>query len=177
MSDRSRSFDVAVVGAGVIGLAVGWRAAQRGLKVLVLERGTEPARETSSVAAGMLAPISEALATELPLMQLGLASVRLYPEFVAELIEAPGGADPGYLRCGTLLAARDADEAESLARELELRRALGLTVNRLRGSEARRLEPALAPTLRLALEIPDDHAIDPRKLTAALARALAQCRR
>jgi glycine oxidase len=172
LSNRSRSFDVAVVGAGVVGLAVGWRAAQRGLKVVVLERGAEPARETSSVAAGMLAPISEALATELPLMHLGLASASMYPEFVAELVEASDGADPGYLRCGTLLAARDADEAEALARELELRQTLGLTVNRLRGSEARRLEPALAPTLRLALEIPDDHAIDPRKLTAALARAL-----
>jgi glycine oxidase len=172
LSDRSRSFDVAVVGAGVIGLAVSWRAAQRGLKVVVLERGAEPARETSSVAAGMLAPISEALATELPLMRLGLASVGMYPDFVAELSDAAGGADPGYLRCGTLLAARDADEAESLARELELRQTLGLTVNRLLGSEARRLEPALAPTVRLALEIPGDHAIDPRKLTAALARAL-----
>ena len=82
------------------------------------------------------------------------------------------GMDPGYLRCGTLLAARDADEATLLARELELRQSLGLTVHRLRASEARRLEPALAPTLRLALEIPDDHAIDPRKLTAALAQAL-----
>jgi glycine oxidase len=30
----------------------------------------------------------------------------------------------------------------------------------------------LAPALRLALDIPDDHAIDPRKLTAALAVAL-----
>jgi glycine oxidase len=173
LSNRSRTFDVVVVGAGVIGLAVGWRAAQRGLKVLVLERGEEPARETSSVAAGMLAPISEALATELPLMRLGLTSVGMYPDFVAELTEASEGADPGYLRCGTLLAARDTDEAESLARELELRRSLGLPVNRLRGSEARRLEPALAPALRLALEIPDDHAIDPRKLTAALVRALA----
>ena len=30
------------------------------------------------------------------------------------------------------------------------------------------MEPALAPTLRLGLEIPDDHAIDPRALTTAL---------
>ena len=80
--------------------------------------------------------------------------------------------DTGYLRCGTLLAARDGDEAASLERELELRQTLGLTVHRLLASEARGLEPALAPTLRLALEIPDDHAIDPRKLTAALAQAL-----
>ena len=171
MSNRPSSSDVVVVGAGVIGLAVGWRAAQHGLKVLVLERGQGPARETSSVAAGMLAPVSETLATELPLMRLGLASAQAYPGFVAELTEA-SGMDTGYLRCGTLLAARDGDEAEALARELTLRESLGLGAHRLRASEARRLEPALAPSLRLALDIPDDHAIDPRKLTAALARAL-----
>ena len=119
----------------------------------------------------MLAPISETIATELPLMRLGLESANLYPQFVEELRQA-SGMDPGYLRCGTLLAARDGDEAASLTRELELRQTLGLTVHRLLASEARRLEPALAPTLRLALEIPDDHAIDPRKLTAALAQAL-----
>ncbi len=171
MSNRSSSFDVAVVGAGVVGLAVGWRAAQRGLRVIVLDRAERPGAGTSAVAAGMLAPISETIATELPLMRLGLASLGAYPQFVEELSEA-SGMDPGYLRCGTLLAARDADEAEALGRELELRQSLGLTVNRLLGSEARRREPALAPTLRLALEIPDDHAIDPRKLSAALAVGL-----
>ena len=172
MPNRSSSSDVVVVGAGAVGLAVGWRAAQRGLRVTVIDRGERPGTGTSSVAAGMLAPISETLATELPLMRLGLESVERYPEFVAELTEA-SGMDTGYLRCGTLLAARDGDEAESLARELAFRQTLGLTVHRLLASEARRLEPALAPTLRLALEIPDDHAIDPRKLTAALAEALA----
>jgi len=171
LPNRSSSYDVAVVGAGVVGLAVGWRAARRGLRVIVVDRAERPGSGTSSVAAGMLAPISETLATELPLMRLGLASVSAYPQFVEELREV-SGMDPGYLRCGTLLAARDADEAEALARELELRRALGLAVNRLLGSEARRLEPALAPTLRLALEIPDDHAIDPRRLSAALAVAV-----
>ncbi len=171
MPNRSSSSDVVVVGAGAVGLAIGWRAAQRGLRVTVIDRGERPGTGTSSVAAGMLAPISETLATELPLMRLGLESVERYPEFVAELTEA-SGMDTGYLRCGTLLAARDGDEAESLARELAFRQTLGLTVHRLLASEARRLEPALAPTLRLALEIPDDHAIDPRKLTAALARAL-----
>jgi len=171
LPNRSTSSDVVVVGAGAVGLAVAWRAAQRGLRVTVLERADRPGAGTSAVAAGMLAPISETIATELPLMRLGLASVEVYPDFVEELGDA-SGVDPGYLRCGTLLAARDGDEAEALGRELELRQSLGLAVHRLRSSEARRLEPALAPALRLALEIPDDHAIDPRKLTAALARAL-----
>lgn len=170
MPNRSNSFDVVVVGAGVIGLAVAWRAAQRGLSVVVLERAGDIGTGTTPVAAGMIAPISEALATERPLTRLGLASARAYPGFVAQLTEV-SGAETGYLNCGTLFAARDPDEAEALLRELALRERLGLPAHRLRASEARRLEPALAPTLRLGLEIPDDHAIEPRKLTTALGRA------
>lgn len=161
------SADVVVIGGGVIGLSVAWRAAQRGLRVTVLERG-ELGGATSYVAAGMLAPVAEADPCEQPLLTLGIVSARSYPAFVHELAEA-SGRDPGYLRCGTLLAARDDDEAEALTRELAMRHGLGLTAHRLRASEARRLEPALAPALRLALELPEDHAVDPRRLTAALA--------
>jgi glycine oxidase len=163
--------DVVVIGGGVIGLAIAWRACQRGLKVTLLERD-EPGSGTSRVGAGMLAPIAEAATGEEPLLTLGLASARAYPSFVAELATASGREDLGYLPCGTLLVARDGDEAEALVRELALRQRLGLRVERLRASEARRREPALAPTLRLALDVPDDHAIDPRKLTAALSEAI-----
>jgi glycine oxidase len=172
LANRSSVFDLAVLGAGVIGMSVGWRAAQRGMRVVVLERD-KPAAGSTGVAAGMLAPVSEALLTEQPLLHLGLASAAAYPQFAAEVKDS-SGVDPGYHRCGTLLAARDADEAEALGRELAMRTRLGLAVTRLRASEARALEPALAPVLRLALEIPDDHAIDPRRLTSALAIALAR---
>jgi len=118
----------------------------------------------------MLAPVSEAIPSERPLLELGLASAHAYPSFVAELRDA-SVLDPGYLACGTLVAARDGDEAAALTRELEIRRGLGLRIERLRASEARRLEPALAPDLRLALEVPGDRAVDPRRLTAALAEA------
>jgi glycine oxidase len=163
---------VAVAGGGAIGLAVAWRAAGRGLRVAVLERD-EPGAGASAVAAGMLAPVTEASLNERPLLELGLESAAAYPAFVRELRDA-SGIDPGYLECGSLLVARDADEAEALERELELRRALGLEVRRLRPSEARRREPALSPTIRLGLEVPGDHAVDPRRLTAGLAEA---CRR
>src|SRR5204863_9325652 len=72
----------------------------------------------------------------------------------------------------TRIAARDRDEAEALDREREIRNRFGLAVRPLTPTEARRLEPALAPTIRGALEVADDHAIDPRRLTAALAEAL-----
>jgi glycine oxidase len=118
----------------------------------------------------MLAPVTEVTLVERRALGLGLAAAERYPEFVAELREV-SGVDPGYYGWGTLLLARDADEADALERELELRRDLGLRVQRLRGSQARRLEPALAPGLRLALEVEGDHAIDPRRLTEALVQA------
>ena len=170
LRNHSRSFDVAVVGGGAIGLAVAWRASARGLRVAVIERG-EPGGGTSSVAAGMIAPVTEASPLEPALVPLGLASLRAYPAFVEELREA-SAIDPGLLECGTLIVARDRDEAEALEREAELRRGLGLAVKRLRPTEARALEPALAPVLRLALQVEGDHAIDPRRLTAALAAAV-----
>ena len=160
---------MAIVGGGAIGLAIAWRAAARGLRVVVLERG-QPGHGASWVAAGMLAPVTEARLSELPLLELGIASAQAYPEFVAEL-RTQTGIDPGYRRVGTLVVARDRDEAEELERELRVRRSLALDVTRLRATEARRLEPALAPSIRLALDVPDDHAIDPRVLTQALADA------
>jgi glycine oxidase len=169
MSQDRTASSVVVIGGGVIGLAAAWRAAQRGHAVCVLERG-ELGAGTSRVAAGMLAPVTEANAGELALLELGLRSARAWPAFAAELAAA-SGADPGLRRCGALLVARDADEAAALERELALRVDLGLHVERLLPSAARRLEPALAPTLRLALAAPEDHAADPRALLPALAEA------
>ena len=171
MSKHPVPADVVVVGGGVIGLSVAWRAAGRGLRVLVLERGYA-GHGTSHYAAGMLAPVAEVTPGEEPLLELGLRSARLYPRFVAELIEAAGVDDVGYTPCGTLLVARDADEAEALERELALRQRFQLPVERLRASEARRREPGLAPALRLALDVPGDHAVDPRMLLPALAAAV-----
>lgn len=150
-------------------MAIAWQAARRGLRVVVLERAGVGGG-ASWVAAGMLAPVTEARLTEIPLLELGVASAALYPQFTDEL-HAQTGIDTGYERFGTLVVARDRDEAEALERELDVHRRLGLDVARRRPTEARALEPALAPAIRLALEVTGDHAVDPRRLTEALAAA------
>ena len=162
-------YDVAIVGGGIVGLAVAWRARDRGLSVLLLERG-ELGAGTSRVAAGMLAPVAETDAGERALLELGLQSARGWADFAAQLAEV-SGLDVGYRPCGTLMLARDRDEAEALERERDLRERFGLNVEALLPSAARRLEPALAPTMRSALHLPDDHSADPRLVCAALARA------
>lgn len=172
MSESSSSphADLVVIGGGAIGLSAAWRAQRAGLRVLVLERD-RAGGGTSRIAAGMIAPIAEARPAEEPILELGLRSARAFSAFAAELTQATG-QDIGYTACGTLLVARDADEARHLERELALRERFGLAARRLRPSAARRLEPALTPALRLALDVPDDHAVDPRRLTAALAAAV-----
>jgi len=58
MPARTQNPDLVVIGGGVIGLAVAWRARERGLGVTLLERELAGGG-TSRVAAGMLAPVSE----------------------------------------------------------------------------------------------------------------------
>src|SRR5687767_13410331 len=164
----AQSKDVAVVGGGAVGLACAWRAAGRGLRTVVLDSGDPGAWH---VAAGMLAPVAEAEFGERALLELGLRSAAAFEGFCAEVADA-SGRDPGHRRSGTLIVARDADEAEALERLIAFREALGLEVERLRPSQARRAEPALAPTVRLALDVAGDHSIDPRRLVAALAEAV-----
>jgi glycine oxidase len=165
----TKSFDVAVAGGGVIGLAVAWRAAQAGADVVVLDERRDGA--AWPVSAGMLAPVAEAEFGHDELLALGLASAQRWPAFADELA-AVSGRDPGYRRCGTLVVARDRDEAEALERELDYRSQRELPVQRLLPTEARRREPALGTRVRLALDVPGDHAVDPRALRAALAEAL-----
>lgn len=164
--------DVIVIGAGLIGLGIAWQALRGGASVLVLERDRRGGSSgTSSQAAGMLAPASEADPGELPLLELSVASARQYPGFI-EALRSDSPLPSGYLGCGTLRVARDRGEAQELERALALRERLGVPGRRLRGSEARALEPSLAPTLRLGAEFPQDHAVDPRALSAALADAV-----
>src|SRR5436190_22568576 len=87
--NASGAHEVVVVGAGVIGLTIGWRAAQRGMRPLVLDAG-EPAQGATGVAAGMLAPVTEADFGEEALIELNLSAARSYPAFVAE-VEAESG--------------------------------------------------------------------------------------
>jgi glycine oxidase len=171
-SANAKSYDVVVVGAGAIGLAVGWRAAQRGLHTLVLER-ERPGLGATWAAAGMLAPVNEATFGEQSILALNLESARRYPAFVAEL-EETAGISTGYRPCGTLAVALDRDQVEALERLHAFQLSIGLEAEWLRGRECRRLEPGLAPGVLAGIRSTIDHQIDPRALSAALEAALSR---
>ena len=140
------------------------------MSVTVLERDTARARHLARGrrACSRRSPRSSSAAGGRRLLELGLRSAQMWPRVRRGAARQRRASMCGLLRTGTLLLARDEDEARELERQLEFRRSLGLRVTRLRPSEAREREPALAPTMRLALEAPDDHSVDPRAVLAAL---------
>jgi len=82
-----KSWDVIVVGAGIIGLALAIELRRAGMSVLVVEKG-EPGREASWAAGGMLADC--VIETAAALQPLATASARMYPEFVQGLEQDSG---------------------------------------------------------------------------------------
>lgn len=163
--------DLLVVGGGVIGLTIAWRAAQRGLAVTLVDAG-EPGR-ASHAAAGMLAPITETKPTEEALLRLGIAAAAQWPGFATELTEATG-LDVGHRTEGTVVVALDADDKSELDRLAAVLRGFDLSAERLTSRETRQLEPMLDPGVRAGLLVHGDHSVDPRLLTAALLLAAEQ---
>lgn len=160
---------VVVVGAGIIGCASAWRLAQGGARVTVVD--PDPSRAAAQVAAGMLAPATEAEAGEPHVLGLHLTGAARWPAF-AHHLGTETGVDVGFEPCGTLAVARDhADLAvvDHLADQLA---AAGERVERLGSRELRRREPALAPTVRGGFWAASDHQVDPRRCLGALRTTL-----
>lgn len=161
--------DVAVAGAGVIGLSVAWRLALRGLSVAVFERAGSGAG-ASLAATGMLAAAAEHEPGGHDLMSLGLESQRQWPQFRAAL-EAQSGVPIDFREDGTLVVALGRDEVERLRFRHDLHKRCGLATRWLTGPQVRDLEPALRPSVAAGLHCADDHQVDPRRVMAALRAA------
>lgn len=163
-------YDSIIVGGGIIGLGIAWRASQLGQSVLVLDRA-DPPSGASSVAAGMLAPVTETTFGEDALLRLNLEGARRWPGFAAELAEISGVALSGH-EPGILHVALDRDQGESLRRLYDHQQEMGLDVEWLTSSQVRRLEPGLHSSTRAAIHARQDWAVDPRQVMEALRIAL-----
>jgi glycine oxidase len=167
-----RARDVIVVGAGVIGLSCAWRCAQAGMDVLVLDREA-PGAGASGVAAGMLAPVTEATFGEQALLELNLEARSGWTAFAAELEEL-AALPTGYRESGALVVAADRDDAEELRRLHALQVELGLDAEWLGPRAARRLEPGLSPGIAGAIHARQDAHATPIAVVRALAVAVAE---
>ena len=163
------STDVLIIGAGVIGLSIAWRAAQAGMRVLVADPA--PGSGATQAAAGMLTPVAEAAYAEKELFRLGRQSLLRYPAFAAELTDLTG-EPTGFRQDGTLQVAYDPSDLAVLDELYILQESFGVPARRLTARECRAAEPLLDPAVRGGLLAPDDGSVDPRLLSSALLAAV-----
>lgn len=168
MAPTFDSGDVAVVGAGIIGLAVAFELAGRGAAVRVYDT-SEPAKAASWAAAGMLAPRTEHL-VDGALRDLCEASLAQYPQFAAAVQEA-GGIDPHLRLDGIVHTAYSEQTMQDFARWRDDLAQRGYTADLLSREDALRMEPALGKDLAGALLVHDEGQIDNRRFGRALIAA------
>ena len=134
---------VHIVGGGVIGLACAWELSRNGHAVTVV--APAPGRDGASwVAAGMLAPVTEAQFGESALTALLLEGARLWPGFAAAL-ENAAGQTIGYDTTGTVTVALDASDRASLDDLLTYQHTLGLAHSAGARASAVRSSPHSVP--------------------------------
>ena len=102
--------DVAILGAGLIGLATAFELASRGATVRVFDTSSEPSRGASWAAAGMLAPRTEHL-PDREMLELCEKSLSLYPDFIDRLRQF-ADVDPWLRLDGILNVAFDEEHAD-----------------------------------------------------------------
>lgn len=126
---------VTVVGAGVVGLAVAARLAERAPDLVLVERRERHGSETSSrnsevIHAGMYYPT-------------GSLKARLCVEGNRRLYELCARHDIPHRRLGKLIVAMRGEEQPALEKLLATGTANGVELKLLSGAEARALEPAV----------------------------------
>ena len=162
---------VVIVGGGIIGSGTAYELAKRGMPVTLIERG-RIGGEASWASAGIISLPHRPW--QLPeRVELGRISLEVYPGLV-EMLEEMTGIGIDYRRPGEWAVAMDEEHAREEDAIAEWQRGLGLAVEDVTFVEARRLDPALPPTLVRARFHPGVGSLSVHRLSQALATAAQQ---
>lgn len=164
-----RTFDVAIIGGGVIGASIAFELAEEKLTTIVLD-SQQPGREASWAAAGMLSPAPH-VPEDAPLTPLGNESLRQYPEFVGR-IEEMSGLTTDFARKGSLEIFFEEHGESERNRVIKENRRLGIPCEPISLGTARELEPLLSAAASAAMWLAEEASVDPRLLMEALLAAI-----
>lgn len=161
--------DLAIVGGGLLGRLLAWRAALDGLQVKLFDANDRLGnKSTAWVAAGMITPQAEAVEAKPELVAMGRRSLALWSAWLPQLPRPVHYSDSG-----TLLVWQRADAGEAARFEAILKlRDAQTCVERLGSEEVSAKEPLLRGRFREALYLPGEAHVHNRELLPALADAL-----
>ena len=160
----AESFDVAVIGGGVLGTAVASRLASTTASVCLLEAENDVAEGASKGNAGVAVAYYGApgtLETEL------ITASNPGWEALTDRLSVP------YRRLGAVMVALDDEQAAHLEQTCEEIRACGARAELLTARQALEQEPLITDRCVAGLLMPDEGVIDPMALTVAYANLAA----
>lgn len=161
---------IGIAGGGLLGRLCAWRLSLLGHRITLIEAGSlERPAGACWTAAGMISPLSEVVATEREVYDMGLQSLAIWPKWIAEL-ETSQGRNMHYRQAGSVVVAHPLDEAELRQFHQDLRSKLGESseVELLDASGIQRLEPDLAGHFQQGLYLKSEADINNRRLLGAL---------
>jgi glycine oxidase len=163
--------DFAIVGGGLLGRCLAWRASRAGARVVLYDAASHQGENSAAwVAAGMIAPTTEAIDASAEIASMGTHSLSLWPRWVAELPVPVFFRDNGTL---LLWHSEDAREAHRAQRRLPSSQSQ-MSIKRIGGAQIREMEPALATRFPEALYISNEAQVDNRAFLKAVSIALVE---
>jgi glycine oxidase len=166
-SFTNKTFDAAIIGGGIIGLALARELKKRGVEyVALIESNSQVGLESSWAAGGMLAPQSEANEAD-SFFKLCSASRDLYEKFSSELFEETN-IDVELERTGTLYPAFNENDLAEIEKRYEWQSKAGLQIEKLNTNEAHEIEPFVSEKILGALRFQLDVQVENRLVVKAL---------
>lgn len=160
---------IAIAGAGLLGRLLAWQLLKAGCKVSVFEAGSftsttpQSLRAAAFTAAGMIAPLSEAVVSDASVYLMGQYALQQWPKWLATLPQQP---QPLFFKQGSLVIAhpQDMSELEQFERELHFVIPECKTHHRINQQQIQELEPDLNPLFTQGLFLAEEGHIHNRQL-------------
>ena len=155
-----------VVGGGVIGCSTAYHLARLGWQDVVVVERKQISCGTTWHAAGLITTLRDTEAQT----KLARYSLKLYQD-----LEAETGQATGFVQCGSVQLAMDADKAEEMRRGCAMARSFGVENHEITPTQVRELFPlAYVDDLVAGFYFPNDGRVNPADVAQALAKGARQ---
>jgi glycine oxidase len=169
---RSVPQNIAIAGAGLLGRLLAWQLLQANCKVTLFESGSftpntpQTDRAAAFTAAGMIAPLSEAVVSDENVYRMGQFALTQWPRWLENL----NTTQAFFFKRGSLAIAhpQDTSELDQFERELQFVIPQCNSYHRVTQQQIHELEPDINPQFTRGLFLAEEGHVDNRELLAAI---------
>ncbi len=161
--------NIAIIGAGLIGRLIALSLTRQGYKPTLIDKDDTKAHNSAAyAAAALLTPLGEAMHCEPNIVEMGMESLKLWPQLLATLKQ-----DVFFQQKGAIMVSHTQDQGDYLhfARYIKAHYPQH-NLEALNRNQLEDLEPDIGRAFNQGLFLPEEGQLDNRELLTALASEL-----